>query len=241
MIDDFRLLFHGCPVVADRGYLGWSTVAWFRIGDRQILFDTGWFGDRPMLQERLRDLGSGFDQIDLVVLSHLHFDHMANAELFTAAEIWVSEPEWAYARKHALQDLAIPAWSLSGLEQCGRLRLVNPDVEVASGLRLLPTPGHTDGHVSAVFTWQGDLHVLTGDAIKSRADLLEGAPTGPADEAAGAKSRTAICAAADIIIPGHDVPLYRTEAGYRPLHSPGEVIRSMPGILPRRGPWRVEV
>lgn len=78
----YSILLTGIPVTSERGALGWCTVAYLHLPGRHILFDTGSCGDRSLLLEQLEKIDLGPERIDTFVVSHLHFDHFVNAEIF---------------------------------------------------------------------------------------------------------------------------------------------------------------
>lgn len=158
-----------------------------RTGQQNILIDTGYGSKLPDKQRRhissepgnplldsLSEQGFSADQIDVVVFSHLHFDHAGGAtELaadgslklaFPNAEFVVQRREWANATagypelRGAYQDE-----NLLPLRDSGRLRLIDGDVEIVPGLRALVTGGHTEGHQAIVISSEGQTAVYVGD------------------------------------------------------------------------------
>ncbi|MGW0819432.1 MBL fold metallo-hydrolase [Streptomyces viridiviolaceus] len=160
------------------------------VGRLRILVDTGigngkeranpaWHNLRTDFLERLTAAGFPPDSVDLVILTHLHADHVGwntqevNGEwvpTFPHARYLTSRLErefWATydmeeARKQMFRDSVIP------IEEAGLLDLVDipaEGVEIAPGLRLLPTPGHTPGHIAVELTSQGETALITGDCI----------------------------------------------------------------------------
>ena len=97
------LLLTGFPGSMDRGWLGWSTVVLLKQGKKNILFDTGNYNDRAQLIDRLQQHRLTPQDIDQVVLSHLHFDHVMNIDLFRNAEIFAGAQE-----REQTEDLATP-------------------------------------------------------------------------------------------------------------------------------------
>jgi len=151
-----------------------------RTGDGIILFDTGIspravpgllrrdplarFGDDDLLVHRLDALGLEPADIDLVVLSHLHFDHAGGADIFPSSELIAQKDEYAYAQYPApffadfyyRKNFDLPGY---------RWRLLDGDTELAPGLTVLRTDGHTPGHQSLLVDLpQTGPVLLTGDA-----------------------------------------------------------------------------
>jgi N-acyl homoserine lactone hydrolase len=215
----YDILIGGFPAKAARGFLGWSTIVLLHTSKGYALFDTGGIGDRTGLMAALGKRGLGIDDISRVVLSHLHFDHMANAECFPNAEIILHEDEYAYVREHGASDPAISMWQVEGLLRGQQLSLVSGELDVLPGIRMIRTPGHSGGHTSLVLTVDGKCVVLAQDAVKHRGELASGQSAGAFDEAAAAASIKRIAQMADIVVPGHDGPI-RIENG---VHIPSDV------------------
>lgn len=131
--------------------------------DGAILFDTGvspravpglmrndpmaQFDDDDLLVHRLDALGLEPNDVDVVVLSHLHFDHAGGAELFANSELVVQKDEYATALYpppffegfYYRKNFDLPGY---------RWRHLDGDAELAPGVTVLRTDGHTPGHQS---------------------------------------------------------------------------------------------
>lgn len=215
----YDILIGGFPARSTRGFLGWSTIVLLHTAKGYALFDTGGIGDRTGLMAALDKRGIAAGDISTVVLSHLHFDHMANAECFPHAEIILHEDEYAYACEHMSNDPAISRYQVEGLLRGPHLNLVSGELEVLPGIRMIKTPGHSGGHASLVLTVDGKCVVLAQDAVKHRGELASGQSAGAFDEKAAAASIKRIAEMADIVVPGHDGPI-RIE---NRVHIPSEV------------------
>jgi len=93
----------------------------------------------------------GFSPSDVTTLvnSHLHFDHVGGNKLVPAAEVVLHERELAQARNHEPFEYfgySDTTWDGEGV----RFRTVAGDSELAPGIRLFETPGHSVGHLSAL-------------------------------------------------------------------------------------------
>ncbi len=108
-------------------------------------------------EEFLRPAGVGPEQIDRVVLSHLHFDHCGGSTVpdgaggfrsaFPRAEFFVQRGEIEFARESNPRTRASyrqEDWE--PLRKEGRLRLVEGETGIGGGVRLVPAPGHTPFH-----------------------------------------------------------------------------------------------
>jgi glyoxylase-like metal-dependent hydrolase (beta-lactamase superfamily II) len=115
------------------------------------------------LAERLRECGVDPDDVDLLALSHLHFDHVGGSPLVAKAELVVQRAEW----DAALADVDGENYMSVDLDRDRRLRLLDGEWDVFGDGRvtLVPTTGHTAGHQSLrVRTDDGAQLVLCGDA-----------------------------------------------------------------------------
>jgi glyoxylase-like metal-dependent hydrolase (beta-lactamase superfamily II) len=196
------LLFTGLPVRADKFLPGVSTVALIRVAGRTILFDTGPYAYRPILQGRLKRLGVDPDEIDTVVLSHVHWDTAANADLFPHADIVLHERELAYAEAPDAHDDDTPGYAGRALRRL-RLRPVTGELDIAPGVRLLELPGHSPGSIGALIGKE----LLAGDAVTCGGDAAAGEICYQrAYDQCAKQSLLRALDLAEIIYPGHDRP-----------------------------------
>lgn len=136
----------------------------------------------PGLPASLADVGLRPEDIDLVIMSHLHFDHCG--ALVTAGRDGELSPLFPRA-KHVVQARELQAWrepdprskpsykpeNLAILEESNRLLVVDGDAAVAPGIRVRVTGGHTAGHQAVYVTDQEQTVVFTGDFLYMRAFL----------------------------------------------------------------------
>lgn len=146
-----------------------------------LLVDTGigignhWIDEayRPRttaLTDALASVALAPSDICAVVLSHLHFDHCGQHALLDApVHVQAIEHEAA-----AEPGFTVPEWAAIPER---RLRLAGGDEEVADGVRLLATPGHTPGHQSVVIEGGGRRVVLAAQCAFRAAELRSGQPS----------------------------------------------------------------
>ncbi|MEM9765232.1 MAG: MBL fold metallo-hydrolase [Pseudomonadota bacterium] len=165
-------------------FLGISSVVLVEAGGRRLLVDAGGPTTRGSLRKALAARGLDGSEIDAVVLTHLHFDHVYNLDLFPRARVLVAAAEMAYAAQPHAADDFVPDWILPQLERRGHEVLTVGQVE--AGVEVLAAPGHTPGlHALRLETGEGPV-LLASDAIKypkeimMRASDLEFAPPGTA-------------------------------------------------------------
>jgi N-acyl homoserine lactone hydrolase len=197
-----ELLFTGLPAEADKFLFGTSTVALVRVAGELIIFDTGPYAYRPILQGRLRRAGIDPGAVTKVVLSHLHWDNAANADLFGNADILVHEHELNAAGAATRRDWAIPEYTVRALRKL-HLRPVAGDVDIAADVRIVELPGHTPGSIGLIVGRQ----LLAGDAVGRAKDAIaERIVSGAGDHQAATASLKKALAMSEIVYPGHDRP-----------------------------------
>lgn len=152
-------------------------------GDRTIVVDTCIGNDKPRdvrawdhLQspflDRFRSAGFDPGTVDAVVCTHLHVDHVGwNTMLvdgewvptFPEARYLFAGPEHAHWSAEPFCQRPEHEDSIAPVVAAGRVDLVDVDAELAPGVRLLSTPGHTPGHCSVLIDSGGQRAVITGD------------------------------------------------------------------------------
>jgi glyoxylase-like metal-dependent hydrolase (beta-lactamase superfamily II) len=159
-----------------------------RDGVHTVLVDTG-FGDKQAPLDRkfweleegnpvvdnLAALGVAPEDIDTVVLSHLHWDHAggltrANGSpkslvpTFRNARHVIGRIEWEDATSRAPELLsAYPQDNLWPLADLARVELIEGQTEICPGLTAQLTGGHTRGHMSLRFSSSGQTALFIGD------------------------------------------------------------------------------
>lgn len=170
-----HVLIQGYPGKATlHGGLGWSTVALLRGEGREILIDTGSYGCRDLLRERLGELGLGPGGITDVVLSHCHWDHICNFPMFPDATIHVPRAELEWAREQPPATWHLAELHVAELAARRSAHLIDEGEEFLPGLRALSTPGHTPGHHAFLAEAEGGPVLFAADAAKNQAELLSG-------------------------------------------------------------------
>jgi N-acyl homoserine lactone hydrolase len=189
--------------VGSVGFCGMTLIT----GSRRTLVDVGHVGRRTALLAALRERGLGVEDIDVLVLTHAHWDHAQNVDLFPHAPLLIHPLERRYAARPHVNDWATPPWTGAMLNSHPNLVDVDEGYEIEPGVTVLHTPGHSPGSISlAVETAEG-CTVVAGDAIHfpgvalSRRNPLVFWNAEQADA-----SIRRLIAAADVIYPGHDRP-----------------------------------
>lgn len=163
-----------------------------RSDGRTILVDTG-MGPKPAdapetpwgkLMDDFSAHGLRPGDIDMVVLTHLHRDHVGwnllseNGKYeptFPNARYWMSTKDWEACHQAEVQPERFPnapacVWPL---EQLGLVELMHGEHSLTRELTAIPTPGHTPGHMSIMITSQGERALILGDVAHNPAQVHE--------------------------------------------------------------------
>ena len=158
------------------------------VGNHKVRALPFWHDQEWPWFERFVEAGFDPDHIDQVVHTHLHADHVgwdtrlvdgAWQPTFPRARyVYVArELEHWHAEEHR-QAEDVYADSIGPIVAAGLADIVADDVDLGGGLRLVPTPGHTPGHVSLDIDGRGVHAVITGDLLHhpvqlARPDIAE--------------------------------------------------------------------
>ena len=201
------VLLDGHSVRTRQGIVGFCTVLLVE-GQQRTLFDVGHVGRRNVVLEALRQRGLTPDDIDNVVVSHAHWDHAQNLDVFANSKILIHPAERKYAQAPHPNDWATPAWSGSMLEH-ERERIVEIDegFVIEPGVEVLHTPGHSVGSISLLAQTDAGACAISGDVLHySLAAISQRNPVVFWDDAQATDSIKRIVEVADVIYPGHDRP-----------------------------------
>ena len=183
------------------------------------------------LENALQRNGSSLEKIHTVILTHLHWDHALGVLELPHARVIVQRTELQYAAAPGPQerasyehnDISTPPYFFRYHHQ---IEVVDGDMELEEGIRLISLPGHSPGSQGVVVTTpQGDW-CITGDLVDSYHNFEEQLPSGvygrlnefyeSMQKVRGLKAR---------LLPSHD---------YRHILSPG-IGKSSKEYVARRG------
>lgn len=210
------ILIEGNSLSFRGGFFGFSAVVLIKVdGHDPVLFDTGHHSTRLMLLEALEKRGMAPQDIKTAFLSHLHFDHINNIDLFTNAKVYAGAKEWEYAQKPSQGDTFCSVGMNGYLQE--RLELLDePQGELLPGLFYRFAPGHTPGsYLLHYVNEQGKRVVIAGDACKTYRELVSQSAGHEFDPTCRAAATLKwIHDNADIVVPGHFPELRRTDNGW---------------------------
>jgi len=155
----------------------------------RLLVDPPLAEPAQMARELDRRTGLKPDAVTHVFLTHEHGDHLAGLENFPEA-VWLAGARVA-ARVNEAGRHSRPVRPVEGT--------------FLAGIEALPTPGHTPDHHSLLFTCEGMVVVIAGDAVMTRDFWAERQGFhNSADFLQAARTMEELAAVADLIVPGHD-------------------------------------
>jgi glyoxylase-like metal-dependent hydrolase (beta-lactamase superfamily II) len=125
--------------------------------------------------DAMADAGFARETVDAVVCTHLHVDHvgwntMKDGERFVPtfpnARYLIGRKEYEHWKNVAEDETPqIMADSVAPIFDAGLAEMVEMDHRISPELRLVPTPGHTPGHVSVAIESKGETAFITGDMM----------------------------------------------------------------------------
>lgn len=135
----------------------------------------GWAPVPGQLPAELAAAGIEPDQVSVVALTHLHTDHVGWA--VTDARPFFPNARYLLQRaEHAALDRAAPGLRealIDPLQATDQLALLDGDTELAAGLRVVATPGHTPGHQSVLVEAGDELVAVAGDLLVHAVQLVD--------------------------------------------------------------------
>ncbi len=242
-----RPILTGTMKVDQGAYLTWGrgvgkevvipATAWvIEGGPYPILVDTGmadseratrWHHDGIQepgqdMPSQVRKLGIDPEEVGLLIMTHLHWDHTFKMNAFKNARRIVHRRELAFAldpipqyyRSYEAYQLGLEA-AFKGLE----FELVDGEREILSGITVFPTFGHCPGHQAVEVRTERGPYVIAGDAVmvydNLRGDPETRMPLIPpgrfTDAVASWESLKAIAGRATHALPGHDMRVFDKE------------------------------
>ena len=142
--------------------LGLNSVV-IRTGSQTVLIETGAgnklsermvkiYGQPAQLLDQLAEAGVAPEDVDIVINSHLHFDHCGwntvrqgdkIAATFPKAKYYVQEGEWKHAHEHQRDGVSYITENYDPLVESGQMTLLRGDAEIVPGISVRVYPGHT--------------------------------------------------------------------------------------------------
>lgn len=208
------VLLNGHPMRAAQGVIGFCTMVLIE-GEQRTLVDVGHVGRRNVLLAALAERGLTPGDIDATVMTHAHWDHAQNLDLFDHAPTVLHSWERKYAQDPHVNDWATPRWTGAMIETQSNIQEVEDGHEIEPGVRILHTPGHSPGCISVLVETDEGVGAITGDVLHySTVALTRINPLVFWSEEKARASIDRILEESDVIYPGHDRP-FRVVGGDR--------------------------
>lgn len=185
---------HAEPDELNRIRLGFNCYL-IETGDRTVLVETG-AGDKPDRRARERMklpadapplvevlAAAGFDpaRIDIVVNTHLHWDHCGGNTVlagdtarpaFPAARYYVQRGEWEHAHeRHPRDKVSYVDANYDPLVEAGRMCLLESDAEIVPGIRTTVVPGHNPNMMVVTAESRGETFCVFSDLVPTAAHV----------------------------------------------------------------------
>jgi len=194
MIDfnNIKILVNGIHSTLPNGKIQLHSSSVLIKTNKNILVDTSSFSQREELLNNLKNENLNPEDINMVILTHLHLDHIANFTLFPNAKIYLKFNSNYPGQCQDIIEGTISRADINNLEI--------PDIKIIN------TPGHSLDSISVVVDTDKGKVAICGDAIASKEYLnLESLPLEItlADVNMYKKSRCELLSISDYIIPGH--------------------------------------
>lgn len=192
---------------------------------RTILVDTGFAGDvarrrsRVVLHdpmEMLEELNIDPSDVDTVIVTHCHYDHIGNLGRFPNASIHMGQAEMDFIRSGSLEHRLVGHFTepdevalVDDLDSAGRLIPVCGETELTAGIRLSPVGGHTPGQLMVEVDTDEGTVLLASDALHFIEELERDMPFAssmdvPATYRAFDTIRSRLANGVSHLIAGHD-------------------------------------
>ena len=162
--------------------------------DRKIIIETGTgdhydekhrknhgLGEKSRLVKSLSEIGIHPDEITDVLLTHLHWDHFNGSVInengrlsltFRNAAHWCSLLQWEHSQvSNAREKVAYYQDLLKFVKDSGKLRLLESEQEIITGIRVRLFNGHTPGQMIPFIGYRGKTIVYMSDFIPTSANI----------------------------------------------------------------------
>jgi N-acyl homoserine lactone hydrolase len=175
--------------------------------------------DEIIVEALKRGVGCAPEDVDIVINTHLHYDHCGNNKIFKNARFVVQKKEWEAAQnpipcqdtiylKELFDESAVNYFSW---------RFVDGEEEIVPGVKVFLTPGHSEGHQSVLVNTEEGILCVAGDVSNLVENIHENIPAGIltcTKEMYG--SMEEVRKRAEFILPGHEYSIKKYQSSHFP-------------------------
>jgi len=158
-------------------------------GKHKVLVDTGIFnlawvqaGPEPGCHQSpdqvtpaavKKHMGWEADEVEMIVNTHLHYDHCGGNQYFQNAECYVQRTEWQAAFNPIESEKIFYSQELFGKGAINyfQWRFLEGETTILPGLMVIPTPGHTRGHQSVLINTAQGVLCVAGDSVNTAENI----------------------------------------------------------------------
>jgi N-acyl homoserine lactone hydrolase len=210
----------------------WSTA--LSGGGYNILIDTGihdlkWVEenigpcrqqpDETIVEALKKGVGWSPEDVDIVINTHLHYDHSGNNRLFKNARFVVQKKEWDAANNPIPCQELIYLKELFNSEAVNYFdwRFIDGEDEIVPGVKVFLTPGHSEGHQSVLVNTEEGILCVSGDVSNLLENIHDNLPAGILTSTKEIYvSMEAVRKRAEFILPGHECSIKKYQSDHFP-------------------------
>lgn len=208
---------NGMKIIADTGV---HSVAW--VNKNVSTVEGCILEEDETMEGALKAIGWKPEEVDIVINTHLHYDHCGNNRLFKNAKVYIQRREWEFALNPLPNQKQYYVSSLFAGEAGNgtNIELIDGEYEISEGLVLIPTPGHTRGHQSVIINTREGVVCYAGDAANLLENITSNIIGNILDDTQSAfKALADIRRKAEFVIPGHEPLIHKYAAdNFLPIH-----------------------
>lgn len=202
----------GMGIRSNIGVLGSCAITMIVDDGKRMMVDVGHLGNRDAMLTSLKSRGLTPPEFDIIILTHIHWDHCLNVDLFPEAKIVVDVEELERGNLTGKED--VHAQQFRNFVKSLNCQKVRDEHQITSHVKVISTPGHSVGHMSVLVEDGKGRTVIAGDAVPNLRAYRRGIPDLIFYDVEKAKASVQRIKDlhSSMLIPGHDSPF--NDEGY---------------------------
>ncbi|WP_371018300.1 N-acyl homoserine lactonase family protein [Pseudalkalibacillus sp. JSM 102089] len=176
--------------------------------------------DETIIKALEEGVGWGPEDVDIVINTHLHYDHCGNNNLFKNARFVVQKKEWAASHNPIPCQESIYFKELFDSSAVNYLnwRFVDGEEEIVPGVKVFLTTGHSEGHQSVIVDTEEGSVCVAGDIANLLCNIQENIPAGIVTSTKEMyEGMEEVRKRGKFIIPGHDYTIKKYQNNNFPI------------------------